>query len=142
MNPLTDPNPYPPEPLRVQCIRMLPRLQLIPEFKPWIGISLQSISLRSKHKATPYTTLWHCFALGAPLCVLLELLGTSSSWRTHVSSERSTSRDALEQEKLVKIFIDRVQLLELQGRLPYGEVFRVEDLFDGTHQGFAKVRDL
>src|ERR1700729_491152 len=132
MNPSAGPKASPPDHLLVQCARVHPRLQLIPEFRPWLQISLKTSSLLSKHKITPYTTLWYCFALGASLCVLLDLLGTPSLSHAHEDSNCDNMK-LLEQERLVKIFIDRVRLLEVQGRLPHGEVFRVEDLFNGTH---------
>jgi len=95
--------------------------------------------LRQNQKISPFSTLWHCFALGAPLCVLLDLLGTPSL-HTQEGWERGDNQ-LLEQEQLMKSFIDGIQLLEIQGKLPYGEVCRVEDLFQGTHQGFSKVRE-
>jgi len=132
------PKASPPDHLRVQCARILPRLQLIPEFKTWLQISSETTSLLSKNKTTSYNTLWHCFSLGAPLCVLLDLLGTPSV-HVHEDMDRENIQP-LEQEKLMKSFINRVKILEAQGRLPYGEVLRAEDLFQGGHQGFAKVR--
>ena len=139
MKPAAGPKPSPPDHLRVQCARVLPRLQLIPEFKPWLQISLETTSLSGKNNVTVYNTLWYCFALGAPLCVLLDLLGTPSSSQVREEVNHD-DMETLQQEKLLKSFVDRVHLLEVQGRLPYGEVFGVEDLFHGTHQGFAKVR--
>jgi hypothetical protein len=141
MNISAGPKASPPDRLRVQCARVLPRLQLIPEFKPWLQISLETTPLLRKNKITPYSTLWHCFALGAPLCVLLDLLGTPSSPHLREEVDHDSMEESLQREKILKSFIDRVQLLEVQGRLPYGEIFRVEDLFHGTHQGFAKVRN-
>lgn len=135
---LTGLKPSSPDHLRVQCTRVRARLQLIPEFESWLDIALERYMLRNNNKSltfrsTPDTTsqtLWHCFALGAPLCVLLDLLGATAD--RHIIK-------SLLLEELVENFVDRIQLLELQGRLPYGEVLRAEDLFGGTHQGFAKV---
>lgn len=135
------PNPSPPDHLRVQCARILPRLQLIPEFGRWLQISSQTTSLLRKGKHSAYDTLWHCFYLGAPLCVLLDLLGSPSSANVYDDLDLDNIHN-LEHERMMKIFISRVRLLETQGKLPYGEVLRVEDLFKGTHRGFAKVRDL
>lgn len=122
----------PPEHLRAKCAQVLPRLQLIPEFEPWLDFSLEHyLPINAHNRPTTHAvlTLWHCFALGAPLCVLLDLLGNSNRQATNS-----------EPEALVQIFIDGILLLEAQGRLPHGEVLRLEDLFGGTHQGFAKVR--
>ena len=120
-----------PEHMRAQCARILPRLQLIPEFQPWIDVALERISLNAYTRPTTQAalTLWHCFALGAPLCVLLDLLG-------HSNRQISDSSP----EALVRIFIEGVLLLEAKRELPHGEILRLEDLFGGTHQGFAKVR--
>ncbi|KAF7975961.1 hypothetical protein HWV62_8092 [Athelia sp. TMB] len=41
-------------------------------------------------------------------------------------------------EALVRIFVEGVLLLEAKKELPPGEILRPEDLFGGTHQGFAK----
>jgi len=137
------PKPSPPDHLRAQCVRILSRLQLIPEFTLWLQlVSSQTTSLlsrKSKHHA--YNTLWHCFCLGAPLCVLLDLLGSPSSPNVYEDLDLDNIQ-TLEQERMIKSFISRVRLLETQGKLPYGEVLRVEDLSNGTHQGFAKVRNL
>ncbi|KIM89875.1 hypothetical protein PILCRDRAFT_812658 [Piloderma croceum F 1598] len=131
------PKPSPPDHLRVQCVRVLPRLQLIPEFRRWLPISSQTTSLLRKSQHTAYNTLWHCFYLGAPLCVLLDLLGSPSS--ANVYEDLDLDNIQIEQERMMKSFISRVRLMETQGKLPYGEVLREEDLFKGTHQGFAKV---
>jgi hypothetical protein len=37
-------------------------------------------------------------------------------------------------------FIQRVQALESQGRLSFGEVLRVEDFTSGLNAGFSRVR--
>jgi len=136
------PRPSPPDHLLVQCALILPRLQLIPEFRLWLQISSQTTSLLKTSKHSAYYTLWHCFYLGAPLCVLLDLLGSPSSANVYEDLDLSDNIQTLEQERMMKSFISRVRLLETQGKLPYGEVLREEDLFKGTHQGFAKVRDL
>jgi hypothetical protein len=73
--------------------------------------------------------------------VLLDLLGSPASANVYEDLDLDNIQ-TLEQERMVKSFISRVRLLETQGKLPYGEVLREEDLFKGTHQGFAKVRDL
>ena len=139
MNLSAGPKVSPPAYLRVHCARVLPRLQLIPELKSWLQIALETSLLSEHRKITPYITLWNCFALGAPLCVLLDLLGAPSS-HAHEDLDHDNGKLS-EPERLVKTFIDGVRLLEIQGRLSFGEVFRGEDLFNGTHQGFAKVRN-
>lgn len=143
MNPSAGPKAQLPDNLRLNCLITSQKLRLIPEFSPWLELSLefQSAALRTRNRPiTPYDILWQCFCLGKPLCILLDLLGTPSSRAqsaTHHSENETTGSE--EGEKLVKSFIDRVQLLETQGRLSYGEVFRADDLFNGTYPGFAKV---
>ncbi|KZP27947.1 hypothetical protein FIBSPDRAFT_1039924 [Athelia psychrophila] len=123
----------PPDHLRAKCARMLPRLQLIPEFEPWLDVALEHyLSTNAQNRPTTQAalTLWHCFALGAPLCVLLDMLGNANRHRDAANTEP---------EALVQTFIDGVLILEAQGRLSPGEILRLEDLFGGTYQGFAKL---
>lgn len=131
-----------PDTLRFNCLITAQKLKLIPEFSHWLELSLeiQSAALRTRNRPiTPYDILWQCFCLGKPLCVLLDLLGTPSGRALESVTHHHGNETTEESETWVKSFIDRVQLLEAQGRLSYGEVFRVEDLCNGTFPGFAKV---
>lgn len=131
---LKAPNEY----LRLESSRILPRLRLILEFKPWLEYT--RLYFRRKSEA-PVAILWDCFTLGASLCTLLDLLGSPSPRDLVVDVVNfDFGLSVAHREKFFNSFITRVQLLELQGRLPYGEVLRSEDLFDCTNSGFAKVR--
>ncbi|KAJ7255043.1 TKL/TKL-ccin protein kinase [Mycena haematopus] len=125
----------PPDILRREARRIGARLDLIIEFRPW----LEYIK-RTKHTTSPFTLLWETFALGAPLGTLLNLLGSPSPRDLTLDSDKPDLGLGLpHREKYFTNFIQRVQLLELQQRLPFGEVLRVQDLFGGTSSGFAKV---
>lgn len=127
--------------LRLNCLITAQKLKLIPEFSRWLELSLEIQLLFTRNRlVTPYDVLWRCFCFGKPLCVLLDLMSTPSFGQTKSATTHHPANDTTEErEKWVKNFIDRVQLLEAQGCLSYGEVFRTEDLFNGTFPGFAKV---
>ena len=139
MNTSVGPKATLPDNLRFNCLVATQKLTLIPEFSHWLEI--QSAALRTRNRpVTPYDLLWQCFCLGKPLCVLLDLLGTPpSSGQTKSVTHHFRNETTGESEMWVQSFIDRVQLLEAQGRISYGEGLRVEDLFNGTFLGFAKV---
>ncbi|KDQ54702.1 hypothetical protein JAAARDRAFT_401926 [Jaapia argillacea MUCL 33604] len=119
--------------VRVQSIRILLRLRAIPETKPWF-------SSFPVHHHLYHLALWEAFSLGAPLCILLELLGAPSFNNFNgIEGSYGIDPDSDHREKLLVDFIQRVRLLEIQGRLPYGEAFRAEDLLDRTISGFMKV---
>jgi len=120
----------PPDRLEVECARILPRLALIPEFRPWIQAA--------QGGDTDFRLLWNCFSLGAPLCTLLELIGTPPDPALGVSV-LDHDNESCDPVQFVSSFIRRVRLLEIQGRIPYGEVFHPQDLFNGTFSGFTKV---
>ncbi|KAJ7657789.1 TKL/TKL-ccin protein kinase [Mycena polygramma] len=125
----------PPDTLRREARRILARLDLIIEFRPWLDIIKHT-----KHTTSPFTLLWETFALGVSLATLLNLLGSPSPRDLSVDADRSDVVLGLpHREKYFTNFIQRVQLLELQGKVKFGEGIRVQDLFGGTNSGFAKV---
>ncbi|KAH7871132.1 uncharacterized protein C8R40DRAFT_1122895 [Lentinula edodes] len=119
--------------LRLESIKILARLELIIEFRPWI-------TAKSHRREPAYRVLFDCFSLGAPLGVLLDLLGSPAPSYLNVDVDSFNFGLSLaERERFVQSFIQRVNILEIQGRLSYGEVLRVDDLFNGTSSGFMKV---
>ncbi|KAF8169113.1 hypothetical protein K438DRAFT_2024728 [Mycena galopus ATCC 62051] len=127
----------PSDALRREAQRIFARLDLIIEFRPW----LEYIK-RTKHTTAPFPLLWETFALGASLATLLDLLGSPSPRDILVTIDPDKPDIGLglpHREKYFTNFIQRVQLLELQQKLPFGEVLRVQDLFGGTLSGFSKV---
>ncbi|KAJ7030108.1 TKL/TKL-ccin protein kinase [Mycena alexandri] len=135
----------PPDTLRREAWRILARLDLIIEFRPW----LDHIK-HTKHTVvanSPFVLLWETFALGASLATLLNLLGSAPPRDLTIDAAASAEKDLKTEfglglphrEKYFTNFIQRVQLLELQQKIPFGEVLRVQDLFGGTNSGFAKV---
>jgi hypothetical protein len=53
--------------------------------------------------------------------------------------EFSFDLTAEERKPYINSFIQRVNALETQGRLPYSEVIRVEDFTNGTLNGYTRV---
>ncbi|KAK0201152.1 TKL/TKL-ccin protein kinase [Desarmillaria ectypa] len=119
----------PSEQLRLDSFRILSRLLLIVEFKPWF-----CRETRCSEPNQAYRILWECFSLGAPLCTLLNLLSPPYH---RVTFEFELSMG--ERVAFFAKFIERVRLLEIQGLLPYGEVLHVDDMFGRSNPGFARV---
>lgn len=126
-----------PASLRAQYAHILPRLLLIPEFAAWFDLCEQYLPTTVE----PLHHLWFCLCLGAPLCTLLELLGVHTSGKLAADSEHFTMNESTQERRtaLVANFIQGIRLLEVQNRTSFGEIFRAENLFDGTAIGFAKV---
>lgn len=130
-----EPPKTPSDQLRLDCVKILPRLRLIIEFRPWLEHA-------RVFPETPFTLVWNCFAFGASLCTLLDLLGSSLAGHSYIDVDKfdlQVGGAFVNRERAFSQFIQRVQLLEVQGRLRYGEVLRTDDLFGGTSAGFAKV---
>lgn len=128
----------PPDHLRLQSFQILSRLELIQEFRPWLDYTRHYVH-RKRH--TPLELLWDCFSFGAPLGTLLNLLGSPSPSHLVEHVENFDFRIRIEEREIYfTSFIQRVQLLEAQGRLPYGEVLRCNDFLSDANSAFAKVR--
>jgi len=132
----------PTEQLCLESTKILAKLDLILEFRPWLNWTRYLLHRKFKEEP-PFRVLFDCFALGASLGVLLDLLGSPAPSHLSVNLDKFDFHlDPAEREKYFASFIHRVNLLEVQGKLRYGEVLRVEDLFGGTSSGFMKVRHL
>ncbi|KAF9022811.1 kinase-like protein [Hymenopellis radicata] len=118
----------PSDQLRLDSFRVLSRLRIITELRPWVGRYANS-----KPDAS-FRVLWECFSLGAPLCTLLNMLAPP-----YLDVDVDFDLPLDRRLSLFTNFIERVRLLEMQNRLAYGEVLRVDDLFGATNSGFAKV---
>jgi len=126
-----------PDHLRLQSFQILSRLELIRQFRPWLDLTRYHVYRR--HRA-PSALLWDCFSFGAPLGTLLSLLGSPapSDLVQHVEDfDFGIGVEA--RVAYFRAFIQRVQLLEMQGMLPYGEVLRCEDFWSDSSAAFAKV---
>ncbi|KAF5332436.1 hypothetical protein D9758_015100 [Tetrapyrgos nigripes] len=126
----------PTEHLCLESTKILTKLQLIAEFTYWLDHTRDCLH----RNEAPFKILFDCFAVGASLGVLLDLLG--SPVPSHLSVDVETSDFQLgmpDREKFFSNFIQRVHFLEIQGKPRYGEVLRIEDLFGGTSSGFMKV---
>lgn len=127
----------PPDHLRLQSFQILSRLRLINEFRPWLEYTRYHIF--RKHQ-TPLELLWDCFSFGAPLGTLLTLLGSPAPTHLIVHVEDFNFGIGIEErEEYFMSFILRVQMLEMQNRVPYGEVLRCDDFLSGTNSAFTKV---
>lgn len=128
----------PPDHLRLQSFQILSRLELIPQFRPWLDFTQYHV-YRKHH--TPLELLWDCFSFGAPLGTILTLLGSPAPNHLAQHVEDFDFGIGIEEREIYLMsLIQRVQLLEMQGRLPYGEVLRCEDFLSGSSSAFAKVR--
>lgn len=78
---------------------------------------------------------------GEPLHVLLDLLGSRNGTSASLLSLSSLDDNtyAPTQEELLAEFLKRIEVLEAQGVVAYGESFRANDLLDGSTGGFLKV---
>ncbi|THV01710.1 hypothetical protein K435DRAFT_775967 [Dendrothele bispora CBS 962.96] len=128
----------PTEQLCIESTKILAKLELIVEFRPWLNWTRYLLHRKYKDEP-PLKVLFDCFALGASLGVLLDLLGSPAPSHLSVDLDKFDFHLELsDREKFFSSFIQRVGFLEMQGKLRYGEVLRVEDLFGGTSSGFMK----
>ncbi|KAF8962977.1 TKL/TKL-ccin protein kinase [Flammula alnicola] len=134
---LLHPPRAPTDQLRLESFKTLSRLQLIFEFRPWLELSKDHVKRRVD---SPYFLLWDCLCFGAPLNTLLELIGSPTPHHLVVTVDDFDFNLSVKQRKeFFASFIQRVQSLESQGRLSFGEVLRVEDFTSGLSAGFSRV---
>ncbi|KAK7692641.1 hypothetical protein QCA50_004274 [Cerrena zonata] len=57
-----------------QCSALRARLMRVEGFPPYFALSASSDAPSARRSTDPVTQLWDCFALGVPLCFLLNLL--------------------------------------------------------------------
>ncbi|RDB14785.1 Serine/threonine-protein kinase STY46 [Hypsizygus marmoreus] len=137
---LLQPPRAPPDHLRLHAFQILSRLSLISAFRPWLTHT--QLVAPHKYDTPPFELLFHCFAFGAPLGTLLTLLGSPAPSHLVQRADEfdwSVGMAREEREMYFESFVQRVGMLEVQGRVPYGEVLRCEDFLSGTCAGFAKV---
>ncbi|KAF8905415.1 hypothetical protein CPB85DRAFT_1437360 [Mucidula mucida] len=118
----------PSDELRLDSFRILSRLRIITELRPWVG------RYAKVKPDAAFRVLWECLSLGAPLCTLLNMLAPP-----YLDVDVDFDLPLDRRMSLFTNFIERVGLLEMQNRLAYGEVLRVDDLFGATTTGFAKA---
>ncbi|TFK33028.1 hypothetical protein BDQ12DRAFT_658509 [Crucibulum laeve] len=134
--------PHPPkaptDKLRLESFRVLSRLQLIFEFRPWLEYTRDYIP---EGLDTPLKLLWQCFAYGPPLGTLLNLLGSPTPRDLVVDANTfDFAGVSINDRRMFLVnLIQRVQLLEVQGQISYGEVVRVEDFLYSSNATFSKV---
>ncbi|KAL0952854.1 hypothetical protein HGRIS_007077 [Hohenbuehelia grisea] len=143
---LPPPPKAPSDKLRLDAFRIFARLEHIPELQSWITLIKTAATAQSRahnlsytHEARYYRLMWDCVALGAPLCVLLDLLGSPSSANGLYFDPDEPGAQPGDREKMFGHFIQRVHVLEIQGRMAYGEVLRVDDFVRGSASGFGKI---
>ncbi|KDR83111.1 hypothetical protein GALMADRAFT_113318 [Galerina marginata CBS 339.88] len=127
----------PSDHLRLESFKTLSRLQLIFEFKPWLEYTRDYVRRRFD---SPYLLLWDCLCFGAPLNTLLELMGSPTPRHLTVTVDEFDFGLSVKQRmQFFASFIQRVQALESQGRLSFGEVLKVEDFTTGLNAGYLRV---
>jgi len=125
--------------LRVESFKTLSRLQLIFKFKPWLEYTREYVR---RPVDSAHLLLWDCLCFGAPLNTLLELLGSPTPRHLMATADDfDFEHIAIHQREAFFIsFIQRVNALESQGKLSFGEVLRVEDFMSGGNAGYLRVR--
>ncbi|KAF9564167.1 kinase-like protein [Agrocybe pediades] len=135
---LLQPPRAPSAQLRLESFKTLSRLQLIFEFRPWLDFTREYVRRRVD---SPHLLLWDCLCFGAPLNTLLELLGSPTPRHLMVNVDNFDFEHVTIQQREAFFvgFIQRVNLLESQGRLSFGEVLRAEDFLYGGNAGYSRV---
>ena len=129
---------YPPI-LKALSVDLYFRLWLIPEFSKHLYCSPPNLSHENvQGEIAP--VLWDCFERGESLHVLLDLLA-SRNGTSAASQALGGLREGFvpSREELHAEFLKRVEVLEAQKVIPYGESFRPQDLMEGSTTGFLKV---
>ncbi|KAL5496173.1 hypothetical protein ACEPAH_3090 [Sanghuangporus vaninii] len=132
-----------PRSLKDLSAQLLPRLRLIPEFRCWLppAYIVDNCSWDIlESKTSQALTLWNSLSQGTPLLILLDLLGskTGGSSLVYEGNKRDEDKQSTNASFIAE-FLRRVEILEIQGRLSYGENFRVEEFLSGSCSGFIKV---
>ncbi|KAL4265525.1 Protein kinase domain-containing protein [Pleurotus pulmonarius] len=119
--------------LKRQCFRIFSLLQFIPELASWVedACACQHAVPKRDTSLYAYHVVWQLISCAAPLGILLDILGSLPS-----GSHYPLGADPL---ALFESFIERVRLFELEGKLPFGEVIRLEDLLGCSCTGFSRI---
>ncbi|KAL5520253.1 hypothetical protein ACEPAG_9466 [Sanghuangporus baumii] len=135
-----------PRSLKDLSAQLLPRLRLIPEFRCWLppAYIVDNCSWDIlEPKTSQALTLWNSLSQGTPLLILLDLLGSKTGGNSLVYEGNKGDEDNQSTNAVfIAEFLRRVEILEIQGRLSYGEIFRVEEFLSGSCSGFIKVLKL
>lgn len=131
-----------PRALRDISAQLFPRLKLIPELRCWLP-SAPEIDDYLWRSSSPNTSqasiLWHTLVQGGPLVIILDLLGSKTGGSSLVQKDDDLNGQAIS-VALISEFLRRVEMLEAQGHLGYGEIFKLNEFLDGSCGGFMKVR--
>lgn len=131
-----------PRALREISAQLFPRLKLIPELRCWLP-SAPEIDDYLWKPSSPNTSqtsvLWHTLVQGAPLIIILDLLGSKTGGSSLIKKDDDINGQAIS-VALISEFLRRVEMLEVQGHLSYGEIFKLNEFLDGSCGGFMKVR--
>lgn len=154
-NPSIPPPPKSLSPsLQIDTLKLLSRLLQIPQVEPWIRNTAESllsprpfytIFIMPGSLAPQAVELLHAtFSLGAPLCTLLDMLGSPSPPSLVLDHDPTVfpyhDMSFHEREEYLHSFIQRVALLESARKIRFGEVMRSSDLWSGGSVGWSKVR--
>ncbi|PAV15950.1 TKL TKL-ccin kinase [Pyrrhoderma noxium] len=143
-----------PHALRELSVYILPRLRLIPELRCWLPQSptFQSAfsypyssalhvydEVDSSDLEEPTKVLYNSLVQGAPLLILLDLLGSRTGGSSLLYAEDEEQGGDKLSLVLIAEFVRRIEILEAQGVLGYGESFKVAEFLSGECSGFIKV---
>lgn len=73
------------------------------------------------------------------MIIILDLLGSKTGGSSLVQKNDDINGQATS-VALISEFLRRVEMLEAQGHLSYGEIFKLNEFLDGSCGGFMKVR--
>ncbi|TFK27549.1 TKL/TKL-ccin protein kinase [Coprinopsis marcescibilis] len=136
MPPLQPPR-APTDHIRLESFKTLSKLQLIFEFRTWLEYLRDHVPRRFD---SPVNLLWDCMSLGAPIGTLLDLLGSPTPRELQVFADSFNFDLSMDDRRtFVESFIHRVNMLEVQGRLVYGEVVKIDDFLVASLPGYTRV---
>lgn len=124
-----------PAPLKELSVKLLSRLRLIPELRRWFSEPASGPNAPNSNPGDCVQALWNCFVQGAPLLILLDMLGPRAG---DPILPRGDSLSPNQDTAIIE-FLRRLRILEIQGVVSYGESFKTEELVDGSCHGFMKV---
>lgn len=87
----------------------------------------------------PTKVLYNSLVQGAPLLILLDLLGSRTGGSSLLYAEDEEQGGDKLSLVLIAEFVRRIEILEAQGVLGYGESFKVAEFLSGECSGFIKV---
>ncbi|KAH6912739.1 TKL/TKL-ccin protein kinase [Coprinopsis sp. MPI-PUGE-AT-0042] len=137
MSGLLHPPRAPSDQVRAESFRALSRLQLIFEFRHWLQHLRDNVARRYD---SPVILLWDCMSFGAPMGALLDLLGSPAPSELQTTADSFDWKLSIDDRTVqVESFIHRINMLQVEGRIPNEESLQVDDILGAGVPGYAKV---